>query len=116
MGVSTEDSVLIVKESSRDGIDSTDTVRVERGDPIDTSSISESSGALSNMSIGLRPDDKLLLNSFSECCDCAIIDSTVILFSECARRCRCAFEPLLGRGMLVTARSAATDAGMASGE
>jgi hypothetical protein len=119
MGVSTEYIESGVKVSSREGIDVTETALVEKGEPIvlsqtDESSISESSGGLSNMSIGLRLSDMLRLKSCSNSCDCSMSESTVISFSEGVRRFRCDLD--LGGGMLVTARSAATDAGMASGE
>jgi hypothetical protein len=117
MGVSTEDSVFAVKEPSKDGTESREAVR-ENGDPEllsprETLSMSRSSGALNSKSRGLLPRFKL--NSFSASCDRSITDSTVILFSAFARRCRFDLK-LLGGGMFVTARRAATEAGIASGE
>lgn len=87
-GVSNEESVFVVYESSRDGMELTEAVR-ENGDPTllsarETSSMSESSGALSSRSKGLLP--RLRLNSFSASGDCSVTGSTVIPFSGCARR------------------------------
>lgn len=116
-GVSRGDRESVEKESVRDGTDSHDTAReVDKGDamvlsPMEKSSSSKSSGGLSRTSRG--PLMKLRLSSFSEFWPCSM-DSTVMRFSlGLAGRCRVL---RLGGGMEVTARRAATDAGMASGD
>lgn len=119
-GDSIDDSVSVVKESAREGMDSTDTVRVESADPMllsdgETSSHSSSSGALNSTSKGLLSNVKL--SSFSDSCDRSIMDSTVRrLLSLGLRCCRRLRDPFDGGGMLVIANRAATDGGMASGE
>lgn len=116
-GVSRGDRESVEKESVRDGTDSHDTAReLDKGDamvlsPIDKSSSSKSSGGLSRTSRG--PLMKLKLSSFSEVWPCSM-DSTVMRLSwGLTERCR---VPRLGGGIEVTARRAATDAGMASVE
>lgn len=116
--VSSDETVSVENDSLSDGIDSKDTVRVERTDPRalshkDKSSSSRSSGGVSNKSRG--PLLKVKLSSFSDSCDLSMIDSTVILFSMAVFDWRMLREDL-GGGMLVIASSAATDAGMTSGE
>ena len=108
----------VVYDSLSDGIDSSDTVRVESAEPTllsqneDTSSPSRSSGAVNNRSRG--PLLSVRLSSFSDSCDLSIIDPTVIRFSlpvPVLRRLR----DDLGGGMLVMAKRAATEGGIASG-
>jgi hypothetical protein len=90
-----------------------------------TSSSIRSSGGLINTSIGLRlplkDEDRLnsflnsSLSSFSETCDRGTMESTVI--RGCCLIARCRRLPRLdGGGMVVTARSAATDGGIASSD
>jgi len=115
-GESSEDSASVLNDSMSDGMDSKDTVRVERTDPnvlshTDRSSSSRSSGGVNSRSNGPLPNVKL--SSFSDSWDLSIMDSTVIRFSAAFLEPRRLRD--LGGGILVTARSAATDAGMASG-
>lgn len=114
-GVSTDDRAAVEKESPRDGIDSSEIVRVENVDStvlslIDiSSSSSRSSGALSSNSMGLLPNVKL--SAFSDTCACSMIASTVNGLSLDERR-KPARRP--GGGMLVTASKAATEGGRSS--
>jgi hypothetical protein len=115
-GLSTDGSV-VPKESPNDGKLSREPARVDRADVKQLSLVTEasssknSSGGLKSTSIGLRPNEDARLSSwlrsFSETCDRGTIESTVILWRMLPR--------LLGGGMLVTASSAATEGGTASG-
>lgn len=116
-GVWRGDGASVDSESVRDGSEPQETVRdTDRGEamvlsPTDESSSSESSGGLSKTSRGPLMNWKL--NSFSDAWPWRM-DSTVIgCSSDLTERCRVL---RLGGGMEVTARRAATEAGMASDE
>lgn len=114
-GLST-DGIVVPNESPSEGRLSKDPARVESAEVkqlslvTDASSSITSSGGLNSNSMGLLPNGELRLsswlNSFSETCDRGTMESTVILWRALPR--------LDGGGMLVTARSAATEGGTAS--
>lgn len=115
--------VPVVKESASDGTESSDTVRVDRsGSRVlslteEESSSSRSSGAVNRTSSGLLLSENL--NSSSVSRELSVMDLTVIRFSlscsplKLGDRCRLRVER--ERGMVVTAKSIATDGEMESG-